>query len=63
MLVNESALILLMIASALIMQVLMASALAGMMGMLREMVKVLQSISMQLAVIDTRQQQGQNPND
>lgn len=63
MLVNESALILLMIASALIMQVLMASALAGMMGMLREMVKVLQSISMQLAVIDTRQQQSQSPND
>lgn len=56
MLVNEGALILLMIASALVMQIIMSLALAGMMQMLREMVKVLQSISMQLAVIDARQQ-------
>jgi hypothetical protein len=54
--VNEGGLVLLMVASALIMQLLMSLSLARMMQMMGEQVKILQGIVTQLAVIDARQQ-------
>jgi hypothetical protein len=55
-LVNESALVLIMVASALLMQVLMSLALARMTQMMGEQNKILQGIVTQLAVMDARQQ-------
>jgi hypothetical protein len=60
--VNEGGLVLIMIASALLMQVLMSLAIARMTQMMGEMVKILQGIVTQLAVIDARQMVN-HPND